>query len=128
MSNNPYENEPGYETAKKTEPKPAAYIAKIRHETLKIAVIQRLESLLQIPRDKYEPVSKKPKLHSSDSPMAADVSQSPGSSSSVESSSTPATEYEYDAEATFNAMVSHSSLPSTLAIEAGSCKSVVIDA
>lgn len=101
MSPNPYENEPGYETAKKEEPNPSAYIAKIRHETLRVSVIQRLEGLLQIQPDKAEPALKKIKTQqtvtvSTDQPEL-----------DVDGSSTPATDasaHEYDAEATFNAL------------------------
>lgn len=50
MSNNPYENEPGYENAKTDADKKQneAYCAKIRHETLRIAVIQKLEEAFKI--------------------------------------------------------------------------------
>ncbi|KKA16680.1 hypothetical protein T310_9728 [Rasamsonia emersonii CBS 393.64] len=53
MSSNPYENEPGYEDAKSPEDKimMAHYIAKIQHETLRIAVIQPLEDSLGIQLD-----------------------------------------------------------------------------
>lgn len=53
MSNNPYENEPGYENAKSDDDLKAneAYCAKIRHETLRIAVIQKLEEALNIQTD-----------------------------------------------------------------------------
>ncbi|MCJ1298393.1 hypothetical protein MMC08_001182, partial [Hypocenomyce scalaris] len=53
MSSNPYENEPGYEHADSGEDKKnkAHYVAKIRHETLRIAVIQRLEDFLGIHSD-----------------------------------------------------------------------------
>ncbi|EXJ74476.1 uncharacterized protein A1O5_02772 [Cladophialophora psammophila CBS 110553] len=53
MSSNPYENEPGYENAKGTEDKRLndLYCAKIRHETLRIAVIQKLEEALGIQSD-----------------------------------------------------------------------------
>ncbi|OAP63954.1 hypothetical protein AYL99_03181 [Fonsecaea erecta] len=53
MSNNPYENEPGYENAKSTEDKRMndLYCAKIRHETLRIAVIRKLEDALGIKAD-----------------------------------------------------------------------------
>lgn len=47
MSPNPWENEPGEENGKLTDPKPAAYAAKIRHETLRIAVIERLEKIIR---------------------------------------------------------------------------------
>ncbi|KAH8593549.1 ubiquitin-conjugating enzyme/RWD-like protein [Bisporella sp. PMI_857] len=50
MSSNPYENEPGFESAndecdKKNQ---KDYVMKIRHETLRITVIQRLEGYLGI--------------------------------------------------------------------------------
>ncbi|KPI44816.1 Ubiquitin-conjugating enzyme E2 Z [Cyphellophora attinorum] len=50
MSNNPYENEPGYENCKSKEDKKLneAYCAKIRHETIRIAVIQKLEEAMGI--------------------------------------------------------------------------------
>ncbi|MCJ1370281.1 hypothetical protein MMC20_001493 [Loxospora ochrophaea] len=50
LSSNPYENEPGYENARTEEDKKnkANYIAKIRHETLRISIIQRLEGYLNI--------------------------------------------------------------------------------
>jgi ubiquitin-conjugating enzyme E2 Z len=50
MSNNPYENEPGYENCKSKEDKKLneAYCAKIRHETIRIAVIQKLEETMGI--------------------------------------------------------------------------------
>lgn len=101
MSSNPYENEPGYETAKKEEPNPQAYVAKIRHETLRVSVIQRLESLLQIQRDKAEPASKRIKTQPSSDILTEQLEFDP------EGSSTPATDasvHEYDAEATFNAL------------------------
>ncbi|PGH05876.1 ubiquitin-conjugating enzyme E2 Z [Blastomyces parvus] len=53
MSSNPYENEPGFENARSDHDKKnmAHYAAKIRHETLRIAVVQRLEELLGIQSD-----------------------------------------------------------------------------
>lgn len=105
MSSNPYENEPGYETAKKEEAKPAAYVAKIRHETLRVAVIQRLEGLLQIQPDKAEPASKRIKTAAVD--VAPDLSEWHSLNGNSDGSSTPATDasaHEYDAEATFNAL------------------------
>lgn len=48
MSPNPWENEPGEEGGKLTEAEPAAYANKVRHESLRIAVIGRLEKLLNI--------------------------------------------------------------------------------
>lgn len=50
MSSNPYENEPGFEDANESSDKKNQkdYIAKIRHETLRISVIQRMEEYLGI--------------------------------------------------------------------------------
>ncbi|KAI3329151.1 ubiquitin-conjugating enzyme [Xylariaceae sp. AK1471] len=48
MSVNPYENEPGFEDANEPSDKKNQrdYVAKIRHETLRITVIQKLEEFL----------------------------------------------------------------------------------
>ncbi|RGP60068.1 ubiquitin-conjugating enzyme e2 z [Fusarium sporotrichioides] len=48
LSSNPYENEPGFEDANEESDKKAQkdYVQKIRHETLRISVIQRLEGYL----------------------------------------------------------------------------------
>ncbi|KAK7890039.1 hypothetical protein LTR67_008504 [Exophiala xenobiotica] len=53
MSSNPYENEPGYEHAKGKEDQKMndLYCAKIRHETIRIAVIAKLEDALGIQAD-----------------------------------------------------------------------------
>ncbi|KAL7273965.1 hypothetical protein RUND412_003146 [Rhizina undulata] len=53
MSANPYENEPGFENANQEHDKEnmKAYVLKIRHETLRIAVISRLEEYLGINPD-----------------------------------------------------------------------------
>ncbi|KAK0628427.1 ubiquitin-conjugating enzyme/RWD-like protein [Bombardia bombarda] len=50
MSSNPYENEPGFEDANEQSDKKnqKEYVQKIRHETLRISVIQRLEEYLGI--------------------------------------------------------------------------------
>ncbi|KAI1810783.1 ubiquitin-conjugating enzyme [Poronia punctata] len=50
MSSNPYENEPGFENANEPADKKAQeeYIAKIRHETLRISVIKKLEDILRL--------------------------------------------------------------------------------
>lgn len=59
MSSNPYENEPGFEDAETAEDKKnqEAYVAKIRHETLRISIIERLERYLGIAREKEKPVT-----------------------------------------------------------------------
>lgn len=53
MSTNPYENEPGFEDANEASDKKNQkdYVQKIRHETLRISVIQRLEEYLNINLD-----------------------------------------------------------------------------
>ncbi|KAI0164801.1 UBC-like protein [Xylariaceae sp. FL1272] len=50
MSSNPYENEPGFDTANEPSDKQNQkhYINKIRHETLRISVIQKLEEFLSL--------------------------------------------------------------------------------
>ncbi|KAI0486234.1 ubiquitin-conjugating enzyme/RWD-like protein [Xylaria cf. heliscus] len=50
MSSNPYENEPGFEHANEAADKTNQqdYVAKIRHESLRISVIQKLEDFLGI--------------------------------------------------------------------------------
>lgn len=53
MSSNPYENEPGFEDANEAQDKKnqKEYVQKIRHESLRISVIQRLEEYLGIGAD-----------------------------------------------------------------------------
>ncbi|KAF8533907.1 ubiquitin-conjugating enzyme/RWD-like protein [Trichophaea hybrida] len=53
MSSNPYENEPGFENARQEHDKEnmKAYIMKIRHETLRVSIISRLEEYLGINAD-----------------------------------------------------------------------------
>ncbi|GAB1311288.1 Ubiquitin-conjugating enzyme E2 Z [Madurella fahalii] len=53
MSANPYENEPGFEDANEASDKKNQkdYVQKIRHETLRISVIQRMEEYLGIGPD-----------------------------------------------------------------------------
>lgn len=54
MSGNPYENEPGFEDANSDYDKKnqEAYVSKIRHEALRISVIERLEEYMGISRDR----------------------------------------------------------------------------
>ncbi|KAH8736806.1 ubiquitin-conjugating enzyme/RWD-like protein [Ilyonectria robusta] len=56
LSTNPYENEPGFEDANEDSDKKAQkdYVQKIRHETLRISVIQRLEAYLGLSPDGYQ--------------------------------------------------------------------------
>ncbi|KAJ9149632.1 UBC-like protein [Coniochaeta hoffmannii] len=53
MSTNPYENEPGFEDANEPSDKKnqTDYVQKIRHETLRISVIQRMEEYLDLASD-----------------------------------------------------------------------------
>ncbi|KAK1636739.1 ubiquitin-conjugating enzyme [Colletotrichum phormii] len=53
MSGNPYENEPGFEEANEASDKKNQkdYVQKIRHETLRISVIQRMEEYLGLTPD-----------------------------------------------------------------------------
>ncbi|KAK5072636.1 hypothetical protein LTR51_005274 [Lithohypha guttulata] len=53
MSNDPYANEPGFEgrTTDEDKKKNDAYCAKIRHETIRIAVLQKLEHMFGIQSD-----------------------------------------------------------------------------
>ncbi|KAK5130899.1 hypothetical protein LTR08_001562 [Meristemomyces frigidus] len=120
MSQNPYENEPGHETAKQDDPLPKAYVAKIRHETIRIAVVQRLEGLLGLGQERGPPLSKRPRIEGafsstvdngapntlSDALATANTNLKPVAGGASSGANTPATEpseYEYDAEATFNA-------------------------
>jgi ubiquitin-conjugating enzyme E2 Z len=54
MSSNPYENEPGFEDANSDYDKKnqGAYVDKIRHESLRISVIERLEEYLGIHQER----------------------------------------------------------------------------
>ena len=53
MSNDPYANEPGFEgrTTDEDKKKNEAYCAKIRHETIRIAVLQKLEAMFGVQPD-----------------------------------------------------------------------------
>lgn len=93
MSPNPYENEPGYETAKKDEEMPKAYIAKIRHETIRLAVLQPLEALLDLDDTKLPNFYHQLQLQSSTS----------AGMSSPDGTSTPMTEGS-DSETGFGAL------------------------
>ncbi len=102
LSPNPYENEPGHEEYKADEDQPKAYIAKIRHETIRIAVLQRLEGLLNIDDSKIPEVYRKIKERTEGL-----TSYSPPPPSYHAGDSTPNTEVsaqEYDAEAAFTAL------------------------
>lgn len=111
MSSNPYENEPGHETAKKEEPETKAYAEKIRHETLRIAVVTRLEALLGIEEVKGQATDKDPRKRSLSSSHDSNSSPEPPTkhvqAKDTSGLSTPDTEtsaHEYDAEATFAAL------------------------
>ncbi|KAK6598669.1 ubiquitin-conjugating enzyme [Botrytis cinerea] len=74
MSSNPYENEPGFETANDDHDRKNQkdYAAKIRHETLRISVIQRLEEYLNI-SSTGAPPPYTPPSEDSDSDLDRDV-------------------------------------------------------
>ncbi|KAK4975754.1 hypothetical protein LTR42_003375 [Elasticomyces elasticus] len=103
MSSNPYENEPGYETAKKGSPLPAAYVAKIRHETLRLSVLQRLETLLGISADRtsYLHLPKRARTEGSFSPSAkagAEDAREKSPTATSSGASSPAAEAEVEVE------------------------------
>lgn len=100
MSGNPYENEPGFENTKKEDPQAQAYVKKIKHETLRIAVLQRLEGLLGIDENKnpasalYKDIANK-----STSSMLKKADEDVMSESGTSTPSTEASVYEYNADA-----------------------------
>jgi ubiquitin-conjugating enzyme E2 Z len=113
MSSNPYENEPGYERAKKDEKEPKQYVAKIRHETMRISVIQRLEGLLGIEEQKTPSSNKTArgktddmfnKFKTSDSPKPSPANGHSNDTNGVSTPSTDISAYEYDAEAAYEAL------------------------
>ena len=115
MSPNPWENEPGEEGGKLTDPEPAAYANKVRHETLRIAVINRLEKLLNIDPSKIiasdcaeEEVPTKPSKLTSKLKSLKHWGHSHGSDVDLVSEdyleSSPTEPSEYDAEATYNSL------------------------
>jgi len=113
MSPNPWENEPGEENGKLMDAEPAAYANKIRHETLRIAVIGRLEKLLSInpsaivERGEEPPPTKSSKLTAKLNSLKH-WGKSDGSDddqANEDDPDTSATEpSEYDAEATYNSL------------------------
>jgi ubiquitin-conjugating enzyme E2 Z len=107
MSANPYENEPGYEQSKKEEKEPKLYIAKIRHESMRISVIQRLESMLGIEELRTPASNKKSKMgevltkFKSDSAKLGEANSNGSATNGVSTPSTDISAYEYDAEAAY---------------------------
>ncbi|RWA11406.1 hypothetical protein EKO27_g3724 [Xylaria grammica] len=59
MSSNPYENEPGFENANEAADQTYQrdYVAKIRHESLRVSVIQKLEDFLGLSLAKDSPTT-----------------------------------------------------------------------
>ncbi|KAK5174153.1 uncharacterized protein LTR77_001233 [Saxophila tyrrhenica] len=102
MSAHPYENEPGHEESKKEEPEPQAYIAKIRHETLRITVIQRMEALLCIDENKIPAVYSR--IRSKAQTPAGKMTFAEAVDDGSETPNTDTSVREYDAEATFAAL------------------------
>ncbi|PLB51006.1 ubiquitin conjugating enzyme [Aspergillus steynii IBT 23096] len=78
MSNNPYENEPGFENKSSSSDKVSmiSYNAKIRHETLRIAVIEPLELALSVQngtaQDTLGSSDEADRLYDDDSPITFD--------------------------------------------------------
>jgi len=112
MSPNPWENEPGEEGGKITDVEPAAYARKVRHETLRIAVIERMEKILKIVPARVATPEPAEDAASADGPVL--VGSKPltphfddGDDSDDDEENTPDTQasvYEYDAEATYNSL------------------------
>lgn len=106
MSGNPYENEPGFENTKKDNPRAQAYSKKIKHETLRIAVIQRLEGLVGIDESKnpaatlFKDIKNKAKAPQTNG--GASGSDELIFSSGASTPSTDASVYEYNADADLN--------------------------
>jgi ubiquitin-conjugating enzyme E2 Z len=103
MSPNPYENEPGFEGVKKERPEAIAYIAKIRHESLRISVIQRMEKLLLPQPSTSDKIVKKMRLEETTDTQSTDDFKC---RQKVTLTAEPSV-YEYDAEAAFNALETH---------------------
>lgn len=74
MSNDPYANEPGFEgrTTDEDKKKNDAYCAKIRHETIRIAVIQKLETMFGIQADGSQQKAPEAEKWSSDTSESED--------------------------------------------------------
>lgn len=110
MSANPYENEPGeFENEGKDKPMPQAYIAKIKHENLRITVIQRMEDLLGIDDNKIPAIykqirSKTQELLDKTKSTASAAPSGLGSPSGANTPDTDTSVHEYDAEATYIAL------------------------
>lgn len=75
MSGNPYENEPGFEQQKSEDDKKNArlYVDKIRHESLRISVIDRMEDYLEMNKGVTKMVSSDHSSHSSEDLMTYDL-------------------------------------------------------
>lgn len=117
MSPNPWENEPGEEDGKITDAEPAAYARKVRHETLRIAVIERMEKILKIVPARSATPETAEESSSADQPVSINGEMTPPKKNSSgdtgsdgesdDEDDTPDTEasvYEYDAMATYNSL------------------------
>jgi ubiquitin-conjugating enzyme E2 Z len=107
MSPNPYENEPGFEKVKKDAPESIAYIEKIRHESLRISVIQRMEKLLLNQSRDADRVVKKLKLEDDTDSQSTEDNLVIGHKTAQTASDLEPSVYEYDAEAAFNSLESN---------------------
>jgi ubiquitin-conjugating enzyme E2 Z len=118
MSPNPWENEPGEEDGKLTDAKPAAYARKVRHETLRIAVIERMEKILKIapprsatPEPAEEPASVNEALQSKIESLSKQLGYGEDEGDDQdedddgdESPDTDPSVHKYDAMATYNSL------------------------
>jgi ubiquitin-conjugating enzyme E2 Z len=99
LSANPYENEPGFEGTDVNEDEAQAYIAKIQHESIRIAVIQQLERMLGLAAEAQEPARKRARMNSDKADLASKTNPSDPERSAESLSDHSAKEY--DAEADF---------------------------
>lgn len=111
MSQNPYENEPGHEGYKITDPEPAEYARKVRHETLRIAVVKRMEKILNLSSNVYASTGDSPTPEATTSGSSPSREDSDFLPEEVDHESPPTDNsiHEYDAEATYQTLASSSS-------------------
>jgi ubiquitin-conjugating enzyme E2 Z len=109
MSSNPWENEPGEEDGKITDAEPAAYARKVRHETLRIAVIERMEKILNTspPMSATPEPSEEKSLHEAMHLKLKSLGKNVSYDDPEDEDGSPDTEasiHEYDAMATYNSL------------------------
>lgn len=105
MSSNPYENEPGFEEYGIENKDANEYARKIRHETLRIAVIERMERILEIDSDRAAANGRSSRARAAS--KDDDDSDTSAGAKDTGDVQTPATEpavYEYDAELSYSTL------------------------